>query len=147
MKRFALFTLGVCSAVVFVGCAGDLSNPGDFTGDGTGPKSAEMVLAESCGIATCHDSITKTADLDLLSPNVEDRVVDKNAIGLGCESSILVEAGDPDSSYLLDKVLGSVGICESQMPLLDTLPDSDIDILRDWISGLGGSGVGIPDGG
>jgi hypothetical protein len=140
MKRFAIFAFGACSVVVFVGCAGDLSNPGDFTDGGTAPKSAEMILADSCGVATCHDDITKTAELDLLSPNVEDRVVNKNSIGLGCESSILVVAGEPDSSYLLDKVLGSVGICESQMPLLDTLPNSDIDILRDWIIDLGGGG-------
>jgi hypothetical protein len=140
MKRFASLTFGVCSVVVFAGCAGDLSNPGDFADGGSTPKSAEMVLADSCGVATCHDDITKTAGLDLLSPNVEDRVVNKNSIGLGCESSILVVAGEPDSSYLLDKVLGSVGICESQMPLLDTLPNSDIDILRDWIIDLGGGG-------
>lgn len=126
--------------MVFAGCAGDLSNPGAFVDGGTATRSGEMVLADSCGVATCHDDITSAADLDLLSPNVEDRVIDKNAIGEFCESRILVVAGDPDDSYLLDKVLGAVGICESPMPLLSTLPDSDIDILRDWIDDLGGGG-------
>lgn len=125
---------------VFAGCVGDLSDPDAFSGSGTAPKSAEMLLADSCGTANCHDDVTKTAGLDLLSPNVEDRVIDRNSISLGCETRILVVAGDPSNSYLLDKVLGSIGICESSMPLLSTLPSSDIDILRDWIIDLGGGG-------
>ena len=148
MKRFASVTFGVCSLWVFAGCAGSLSNPEDFMDGGTTPKTAEMVLAESCGNAGCHDATPQAAaELDLISPNVEIRVVDVNAIGVGCESDVLVVAGDPDASYLLDKVLNVPGICGEQMPFLGSLPPDEVQILRDWIMDLGGSGGGTPDGG
>ena len=43
MKRFALFTLGVCSALVLAGCAGSLSNPEDFTGEGLAVKEVSII--------------------------------------------------------------------------------------------------------
>ena len=148
MKRLASFTFGVCSGLVLAGCPGSLSNPEDFMDGGTNPKSAEMVLADSCGIVGCHDATSlAAAGLDLVSPNVESRVVDVNAIGIGCESDILVVAGDPDGSYLLDKVLSTPGICGLQMPITGTLSPSEIETLREWIIDLGGSGGGTPDGG
>ena len=148
MKRFASLTFGLCSILVFAGCAGSLSNPEDFIDGGTSPKSAEMVLADSCGTVGCHDdSPQPEAGLDLLSPNVESRVVGVNATGVGCESEILVVAGGPDGSYLLDKVLNTPGICGLSMPVVGTLSASEIEILRQWIIDLGGSGGGTPDGG
>ena len=104
MKRFASFTIGVLSLLVISGCPGSLSNPDDFIDGGVVEKDAEMILAESCGTSGCHDATPQAqAGLDLISPNVESRVVDVNAVGLGCENSILVVAGDPDASYLLDR--------------------------------------------
>lgn len=149
MKRFALFTLGVCPALLLVGCAASLSNPEDFVDGGTAPKSAEMILADSCGISGCHDDTPEAqAGLDLISPGVASRVVAVNAIGLGCEADILVVAGDPDSSYLLDKVLPAIGICGLQMPTVGTLSADEVETLRQWIIDLGGeSDGGTPDGG
>ena len=54
---------------------------------------------------------------------------------------------DPSGSYLLDKILGTIGVCGSRMPLLSILPDSDVEVIRDWIIELGGSSQGILDGG
>jgi len=148
MKRFASFTFGVASLLVISGCPGSLSNPDDFIDGGLVEKDAEMILAESCGTTGCHDATPQaTAGLDLISPNVESRVVDVNAVGLGCENSILVVAGDPDASYLLDKVLDLPSICDLKMPLVGTLSPNEIAVLREWIIDLGGSGAGVPDGG
>jgi len=148
MKRFASFTFGMCSGLVFAGCPGSLSNPNDFIDGGTNPKSAEMVLADSCGITGCHDATSLAAEgLDLVSPSVENRVVNVNAIGNGCESDILVVAGDPDGSYLFEKVLNAPGVCGLQMPITGTLTPSEIETLREWIIDLGGSGGGTSDGG
>jgi len=141
MKRFASFTFGVCSVVVFAGCAGDLSNPDDFADGGTAPQSAEMILAESCGIGGCHDdSLEPEAGLNLLSPDVAGRVVDQRAQTMGCTDRILVVAGDPDSSYLIDKVINAPAICGVKMPVLDDLTNDEIGILEDWIIDLGGGG-------
>ena len=96
----------------------------------------------------CHDASPQAqAGLDLISPNVENRVVDVNAVGLGCESGMLVVAGDPDGSYLLDKALDVPTICGLQMPLVGSLLPDEIQILRQWITDLDGSAGGAPDGG
>ena len=65
MKRLASLTLGLCSALLFSGCAGNLSNPEDFMDAGTVPKSAEMVLAESCGTTGCHDDSSLAQDVSI----------------------------------------------------------------------------------
>lgn len=146
--RFASVAFGLVSTFVVAGCPGSLANPEDFIDGGATPKNAETVLAESCGTSTCHDQPRPPQhELDLLSPGVESRVVGVNAIGPGCESGVLVVAGDSDGSYLLDKVVNTPGICGLQMPVVGLLSQSDIEILRDWIDGLGGSGGGTLDGG
>jgi len=147
MNRLASLTLGLCSAVVLTGCAASLSNPEDFMDGGTAPKSAEMILADSCGTADCHDDAQPAEGLDFLSPNVESRVVDINAIGIGCTGDILVVAGDPDGSYLLDKLLNTPGICGLSMPVVGTLTQGEVATLRQWIIDLGASGASVPDGG
>lgn len=148
IMRFASVAFGLVSTFVVVGCPGSLANPEDFIDGGATLKNAETVLAESCGTSTCHDQPRPPQhELDLLSPGVESRVVGVNPIGLGCESGVLVVAGDSDGSYLLDKVLNTPGICGLQMPVVGLLSQSEIEILRDWIDGLGGSGGGTLDGG
>lgn len=135
-------------AVLIVGCPGSLSNPEDFIDGGLVDKDAETILAESCGTTSCHDASPQAAEgLDLVSPDVEVRVVDINAAGEGCESNILVVAGDPDTSYLFDKVLDLPTICGLKMPLVGDLPPDEIEILRQWIIDLGDSSAGAPDGG
>ena len=46
-----------------------------------------------------------------------------------------VEAGDPDSSYIIRKLQGSPGITGQQMPFGGPyLPQSTIDVIRQWIT-------------
>ena len=147
MRRFASLGCGLFTIWMLGGCPGTLSNPDDFIDGGTGPRTAQAVFDDSCATAGCHDDVSTAAELDLLSPGVEGRVVDVASKAIGCETDILVVAGDPDSSYMIDKINGAFGICGSQMPLLDTLSPGDVEIIRQWIIDLGDSGSGTPDGG
>ncbi len=147
MRRFASLGCGLCLMLLLGGCPGSLSNPDAFVDGGTAPKEAQDVFDESCAYAGCHDDVTMAGDLDLSSPGVESRVVGVSSMAVGCETDILVVAGEPESSYMIDKINGAFGICGSQMPLLDTLPQEDLDILEEWIIDLGASGSGTPDGG
>jgi hypothetical protein len=147
--RFISTTLGLCAAAVLLtACPGSLSNPDGFGDGGVVVKDAETILAQSCGTTGCHDDTAQAqAGLDLISPNVESRVVDVNATGIGCTSRIMVIAGDPDSSYLMDKVRATPGICGLQMPVVGNLPADEIEVLRQWIVDLGGSSGAMLDGG
>jgi hypothetical protein len=145
--RFIWTTASLSAAVVsLAGCPGSLSNPDDFGDGGVEIKDAETILADNCTVG-CHNPTQMQADLDLLSPNVASRVVDKDAIGIGCTDRKLVVAGDPDSSYLIDKVLNVPGICGGQMPVVGSISGEEIETLRQWIVDLGDSFGGTPDGG
>ena len=136
MTGFASKWLALSAALVVGGCAGELNDPNAFIGEPGGDKDAETILAESCTSAGCHDdSASPAMGLDLLSPGVADRVIDVEATGFVCANTVLVVAGDPEGSHLLDKVLG---ICGTQMPPLP-LDSDEIDTLRQWIVDLGGS--------
>jgi hypothetical protein len=148
MQRLVLFAFGSCGALWLCACPGTLSNPEAFEDAGAQTKDAETILAESCGTSDCHDASAQAqAGLDLLSPNVEGRVVDVNATGLGCGNEILVVPGDPDSSYLLQKILNVPGICGLPMPVVGLLSAAETETIRQWIEDLGNSEEGIPDGG
>jgi hypothetical protein len=148
MKRLASFMCGAVAVVVIAGCPASLSNPEDFIDGGTVEKDAETILAESCGTLGCHDATPLAqAGLDLVSPGVEARVVGVNVVAPMCANRILVIAGDPDASYLLDKVLPAGGICGTPMPVGSNLDADEIEVLRQWIIDLGEPGDGAPDGG
>lgn len=147
MKRLASVVFVLVAALWGAGCVGSLADPDAFIDGGTITKDAQTVFDESCATAGCHDDLTTAANLNLKSAGVESRVLNVNATGIGCEARILVVAGDPSGSYLFDKILGTIGICGSRMPLLSILPDSDVEVIREWIIDLGGSGQGMPDGG
>jgi hypothetical protein len=140
MHRFNLTISGLGLMAVLAGCPGTLSDPGAFADAGSEIKDAETILAESCGTTGCHDSSNQAqAGLDLISPGVESRVVDVNASTPPCTDRILVVAGDPDQSYLLDKVINALGICGTKMPIVGDLEQEEIDVIEQWIIDLGGS--------
>ncbi len=149
MYRFVGFALVAWAMFLLTGCPGNLSNADAFVDGGIELKDAETILADSCGKSDCHDDTAPASDLDLLSPGVENRVVGVNSIGSGCTNRVLVVAGDPDSSYLMDKVLDLPGICFSPMPVPGTgeLSAEEIEVLRQWILDLDGSFGGLTDGG
>jgi hypothetical protein len=132
--------MGLGLTLALGACAGELEDADAFLGEPPAGKDAETILAESCGTTGCHDDSSQAqAGLDLVSPGVEARVVDINAIAIGCTDRTLVVAGDPDNSYLLEKVLNIPGICGLQMPIVGALDSDEVDVLRQWIVDLGGS--------
>ncbi len=141
MTRFVTMWIGVWAVLVLGGCAGDLNDPDAFSGEPpVATKDAETILAESCGTTGCHDDSSQAqAGLDLVSPGVAQRVVGISAIAIGCTDQTLVVAGDPENSYLLDKILNEVTICGLQMPIVGALGQEEVDVIRDWIVDLGGS--------
>ncbi len=152
MRRLAL---SLFSSLFLVGCPGGLNNCEDFNacGGGTGGspgQTVEAIFQVNCGNAVCHDSDQPAAGLDLVSPDVASRTVGRSSTDGNCGADIIVIAGDPDESYMLKKILNEPGICGGQMPIGTLLDAEETDVIRNWITDLGGGSALIntgPDGG
>ncbi len=101
---------------------------------GFGPGFSEIqaaVLTPSCASSTCHAGGSPAAGLNLDSANSYTMLV-------GVQSSqdpgfMRVEPGDPDNSYLVQKLEGTAS-GGGPMPPNGALPQADIDTIRQWIS-------------
>ena len=95
----------------------------------------EPYIVEECASMGCHRPMGMSAgaeDLDLRAGVGYDAMVGVPAVQ--CDDRMLVEPGQPGSSYLYDKVLG-VNLCSgTQMPKSGSGPPAaQIQAISDWI--------------
>ena len=149
LASFALLTASV------VGCSGSKAK-GETTCDGVSPLSLELprdttatrgdverILAGSCALGGCHAGTPAAADLSLALAggswvaNVVGRPSRENP------SLLLVLAGDPERSWMVQKLTGNscnfaaqctseLG-CGERMPFGEALPASDVTVVAAWI--------------
>lgn len=106
----------------------------DDGGGGPSTLSAiqEQIFTPSCAQAGCHDSASDSAGLVL-----EDGRSHGELVGVPSNQSPLrqrVAPGDPDASYLIDKLVGSANISGVRMPSGGPfLSDEEVDGIRQWI--------------
>jgi hypothetical protein len=101
---------------------------------GFGPNFSEIqanVFTPDCATSGCHAGANAAASLNLEEAN-------SYAMLVGIQSSQdaalqRVEAGDPANSYLVQKLEGSASAGQ-QMPPGAALPQSEIDVIRQWIT-------------
>jgi hypothetical protein len=151
-KRFAqagfAAVLAACVAAV-TGCSG---GPGSGSGpDGAPDCDVPALFQQRCGGNGCHQApegdLRPAAELDLVSPDVAERISNKTATQGG---GVVVSPGRPEGSELWDRVQPTP-MSGARMPLasLNPLPASDLDCIRDWISGLNPPmpemDAGVPD--
>lgn len=137
-------------ALLLAACAAELENPARFVDGGADrdaaaaggdcPEGTDVeteLLAERCAGSVCHSAgESAAAGLDLVSPGVAERLVGVASTSEACGGAVLVVAGDPDASLLVDKLLPSPS-CGGTMPLGQTpFTDSEITCVRDWIAGM-----------
>jgi hypothetical protein len=94
------------------------------------------VFTPSCATAGCHDAGNQAAGLSLADAATSYlELVGQFSNQNGQSNVMLVAPTDPDASYLIRKLEGTLGITGSRMPLgAAALPQSDIDQIRDWIT-------------
>jgi hypothetical protein len=152
MKRFtptslitgaALMTIG---ALLMTGCpeGADLKDPTRF--EGMGPCDAKPVFESACGGGICHGPAEAgevlTGTVDLISPGVEERLLNQPAQYLNVEEDpeacptdspeLYIDTSDINRSLLLTKLTGGHA-CGARMPLGPfPLDDSDINCIREW---------------
>jgi hypothetical protein len=129
---------GFHAVVVATAVLGTAGCKNDDTGPTPDPDplmcDVPQLFVDRCGGEGCHGTEGSTAaNLDLVSPGVEDRV--SNAPGSSC-AGILANPGDPEASLLYTKLTDDPG-CGARMPMSgEPLTDDEMTCVRDWISGL-----------
>jgi hypothetical protein len=101
---------------------------------GFGPNFSEIqdnVFTPDCATSGCHAGGNAAAGLNLEEAN-------SYAMLVGIQSSQdaalqRVEAGDPDNSYLVQKLEGTASAGQQMAPGAP-LPQAEIDVIRQWIS-------------
>ncbi|NIS90113.1 MAG: hypothetical protein GTN98_08535 [Woeseiaceae bacterium] len=94
-----------------------------------------VIFGPTCATANCHSGAVPDAGLDL-SDEMTSRM---NLVGVPTTqlggAGIRVISGDPDNSYLIQKLENAPGIEGVRMPLgAPALPQADIDVIRQWIT-------------
>jgi hypothetical protein len=79
---------------------------------------------------------SQLARIDLVSPGVQSRLLDKRSASSICKDRLLID-GSGGASLLIDK-LDAMPPCGSRMPLIGMLSAADRTCLEDWVNELGG---------
>ncbi|HEX2573539.1 MAG TPA: Ig-like domain-containing protein [Polyangia bacterium] len=87
---------------------------------------------DGCARPGCHDAATASAGLAL---DANDAARDLIGAPAGEVDLDRVRPGDPASSYLLRKLLGTPDIVGGRMPIGRVLPPAEIRLISDWILG------------
>lgn len=108
---------------------------------------APVLLEQNCSGLSCHGKGATRGGIDLVSPDLPERLLDQPATypGLtGCPTppELLVDSQSPDSSLLLKKVEGRQQ-CGDAMPDL-RLSDEQIECLTEWVFALTADKGGTP---
>ncbi len=144
-----LAALAACDVETFDDVAGELdTSPAPPADDGSGgappdpdppPGGLNPVFSEiqagiftpNCASASCHGGANPAADLNLEANSSYASLVD---VASSQDAGIVrVSAGDPDASYLVHKLEGTAAT-GSVMPPSGGLPQSTIDVVRQWIT-------------
>ena len=101
---------------------------------GFGPNFSEIqanVFTPDCATSGCHAGANPAAGL-----NLEEAGSYAMLVGIQSSQNAAlqrVEAGDPDNSYLVQKLEGTASSGQ-QMPPGAPLPQAEIDVIRQWIT-------------
>jgi len=140
--RYKTIVASLAAAVALCGCAGNgngldsKGNPGSGSGGGGGLTAdfqsiQDNVFTPIC--TKCHLGASAPEGLQLDASHSYAALV---GVASTEQPTVLrVEAGDPDSSYIIRKLQGTPGISGQQMPFGGPyLPQSTIDVIRQWIT-------------
>jgi len=111
--------------------------PPDFHCDPTLESLRATIFATSCGFDSCHGDnnfaygLWLTAGLARISQDLVQ------APSQSCKPRLLVAPGDPDHSFLYDKLSSVKPACGARMPYgIEPLPESALACVRGWIESL-----------
>ena len=91
-----------------------------------------VIFGPTCASSLCHGGATPAAGLDLSDADTShaELVGMPSAFAVG---QTLVLPMDPNNSYLIRKMENDAGIVGGVMPPGGSIPQTDIDVIRQWI--------------
>lgn len=111
--------------------------PADFHCDPTLDSIRAGIFVTSCGWDACHGNNNAAFGLYLVENvrTVYDGLV--NVKSGSCPDWVLVTPGDPDNSFLWNKITQDQPACGERMPRgVEPLPQAALDCVRGWIEQL-----------
>jgi mono/diheme cytochrome c family protein len=103
------------------------------------PEEVGVIFQKGCAVAGCHKGTVVAAGLVLTADVAAQNTVNVQSTNAKYGGMLRVKPGDPDGSLLIKKIEGadsdSFG---AKMPLVGTLEAEQIQVIRNWISGLDG---------
>ncbi len=129
-RRLKMSVLHALPVLAFLACAAD---PVEAPPEMVKPTLADIelkIFARSCAFSSCHGATGSAEGLSLVSPvgDLRDRMSKKSP------GRVLVKAGDPDGSYLIEKLTKEKPEAGKRMPdANDALPAATINAIREWI--------------
>ena len=107
-------------------------------GSATFATIQQKVFDATCATPTCHGAAAAAGGLSLAAGAAYGNLVGVTAANpaAGGAGVLRVAPGDPDRSFLLQKLLGQLGTGEgSRMPLVGTpVSPANLDLIRRWIA-------------
>lgn len=98
-------------------------------------KRVVIIFEENCATAGCHTGTTPMMGLKLTADEFYARTV--NQPSTEKPQLMRIKPGQPDSSYLVQKIAGTLGIIGSRMPFgRDQLTDGEIATIVEWVTQL-----------
>jgi hypothetical protein len=89
------------------------------------------IIANNCTGTICHYSgKDRKAGLDLMSPCVADRLIDKVST---CQGKLIIDLNDPPKSFILDKLESDKPACGESMPWTGHLPPAQLACTVAWV--------------
>src|SRR2546425_1368273 len=113
-------------------------NAGGSGGSATFATIQQKVFDATCATPSCHGAAAAAGGLNLAAGSAYGNLVGISAANpaAGAAGVLRVVPGDPDHSFLLQKLLGQIGAAEgSRMPLVGTpVSPANLDLIRRWIA-------------
>lgn len=126
-------------AILVSGCVGSIDDTAPYVDAAVCPDDFQAaILAPRCGLAGCHVPFEPAGGLDLVSPDLHLRLVDRTATT--CGDRRLVTSGAPEESFLITRLSPNPTCGEAQidrMPLTgDYLTDAELACARAFVARL-----------
>jgi cytochrome c len=124
---------GLALALLFAGLGGAACGGGD-DGEPIPPHLSTIeseIFARNCTFSSCHGATSPNEGMSLVAPTYATLV---GVASSEAPDLVRIAPGDPDASYLLQKITSTAPRDGVRMPPDQPLPSNKVEAIRAWIA-------------